>query len=383
MTERTHDFRGFDDWIEIFRAGTQTDSKGVTRTFTAADLDQMIANHSAATAAPIVIGHPAHNDPAYGWTSAMKRDGDVLLGRFRDVHPEFAKSVEAGHYRGRSVRIAKGDNGWFVDHVGFLGAKRPAIPLAPLNYAAPTGEVCDFMSDDFTPGVVARLLRRMREFFIEKFSLEEADRVLPDWDIEGLTAHAERLRAEPQAAPAFSSQDPEGDTPMSQFTQADLDRVREEERARLEAEFAARQAQAAAELQTERRARQEAEFAAFVREQVEADRLTPAQAEGAAQFMLELAGLEQPLTFMAGDGGAQVNKAPLDWFREFVAALPRHNLTQALGGEPDEPATAEFSAPAGYTVDAAKLATHRKALAYMRQHQTTDYQAAVRAVEKE
>ena len=55
-------------WINVFRAGTHTDSTGRVVTFTQADLDQIVANHDLG-AAPAVIGHPKHNDPAYVWVN--------------------------------------------------------------------------------------------------------------------------------------------------------------------------------------------------------------------------------------------------------------------------------------------------------------------------
>ena len=71
-------FKGFDDWVEVFRTGTHTDSKGVTHTFGTEHLDQMVLN-TAPDTAPMVVGHPKMDAPAYGWAQQFKRSGDVLL----------------------------------------------------------------------------------------------------------------------------------------------------------------------------------------------------------------------------------------------------------------------------------------------------------------
>ena len=119
-------FNGFDDWIEIFRSGEHTDNAGTTRTWTEQDLDEIVANHSADRPAPAVVGHPKTDDPAWGWTAALKREGASLYAKFKDVAKEFADAVEAGRYRNRSVKIGKTADGYRLIHVGWLGAAPPA-----------------------------------------------------------------------------------------------------------------------------------------------------------------------------------------------------------------------------------------------------------------
>jgi len=122
-------------WIEIFRAGTNTDSKGRTCTWTQADLDKMVNSYNPADfEAPVVIGHPKDTSPAYGWVEGLKRTGDLLLAKFKQVAPEFSKLVEAGRYKKRSVRVLQ--NGT-LGHVAFLGAVPPAIDgLKDIEFSA-------------------------------------------------------------------------------------------------------------------------------------------------------------------------------------------------------------------------------------------------------
>jgi hypothetical protein len=115
----------FDDWIQVFKIGTHTDSAGNERTWTHSDLDKIIAAYSAQNEqAPVVLGHPKTDDPAYGWVSAIKRDGDVLLAKFEKLCPEFINWVEKGLYRKISIALSADLS---LRHIGFLGAATPAV----------------------------------------------------------------------------------------------------------------------------------------------------------------------------------------------------------------------------------------------------------------
>jgi ketosteroid isomerase-like protein len=163
----------------------------------------------------------------------------------------------------------------------------------------------------------------------------------------------------------------------------DLQRAREEARAEAAAEFAAEQTTLQQQLQTERESRLRAEFSANVTEAIDAGRLTPAQAEGAVDFMLQLSREPMEFEFSAGEGdkASTVTKPALTWFRDFMAALPKQiDLGGERGGEDvDVAGDAEFAAPEGYAVDADSMAIHGKAVAYQKKHGCS-YNEAVDAV---
>lgn len=129
---RTMDFKGFQDWIPIFHGGIQTDSRGVQH-----DGDELIeaaiaAFDSARYKPPLVIGHPRNNAPAFGWVSGLKKFGNVLYAKFKDVVPAFEALVKNGLFKKRSARFAPDGS---LIHVGFLGAMPPAVKgLADLNF---------------------------------------------------------------------------------------------------------------------------------------------------------------------------------------------------------------------------------------------------------
>lgn len=81
------DFKGFKDWIPIFKGGKVIDSQGKEN-----DGDKLI-NKAIETFNPeehepsLVIGHPKDNAPAYGWVESLKKAGDVLYAKFKDVVP--------------------------------------------------------------------------------------------------------------------------------------------------------------------------------------------------------------------------------------------------------------------------------------------------------
>lgn len=125
-----------EDWINIFKTGTHTSSRGITNKWTLSDLKQIVANFNENDRVPIVVGHPKDNSPAYGWISALKIEGDKLMAKLADVNDSFKKAVEAGLYRNRSVSIAKTENGFQLVHLGWLGGVPPAVEgLEPIGHS--------------------------------------------------------------------------------------------------------------------------------------------------------------------------------------------------------------------------------------------------------
>lgn len=133
--------------IEIFRAGVHVDSLGTRRSFSQADLQATADAYSPARhEAPLTLGHPLNDRPAYGWVSGLEAAADGrLLMRARQLDPAFAESVKAGRYKKRSASFyAPGDpvnpapGTWYLRHVAWLGAQPPAVKgLADVEFGAP------------------------------------------------------------------------------------------------------------------------------------------------------------------------------------------------------------------------------------------------------
>ncbi len=140
-TDKTNKHEGemMEHWIELFRAGTHTDSSGKTQNWSEQDLDTIVSKYDPSThEAPVVIGHPKDNAPAYAWVESLKREGTSLWGKFKQVLPEFAEAVAQGSYKKRSIALYPDMT---LRHVGFLGAQAPAIK-GLTDIAFKSGEEC-------------------------------------------------------------------------------------------------------------------------------------------------------------------------------------------------------------------------------------------------
>lgn len=129
--------------IHVLKAGTWP-AHPRDLTLTDSDLAAIAAAYEpAAYQAPVVIGHPENDHPAYGWALGLSLADDGLWAEV-EVTPELVDAIEAGHYRTVSVSLwppgASGNpkpEGWSLKHIGFLGAKPPAVKgLAPLKLSA-------------------------------------------------------------------------------------------------------------------------------------------------------------------------------------------------------------------------------------------------------
>lgn len=111
--------------FEIFRTGSHTSLNGQTKDFSESDLDAIAQSYNASDhEAPIVIGHPETNAPAYGWIEKIKRVGDRLIAFPKQVNDEFSELVKSGAFKKRSISITPDLK---LNHVGFLGAAAPAV----------------------------------------------------------------------------------------------------------------------------------------------------------------------------------------------------------------------------------------------------------------
>lgn len=120
--------------FEILKTGKFISSNGVEKEFNLSDLEKIAAEYNPAVSeAPIVIGHPKTNDPAYGWIDSLKVSGDRLLASAKQIVPEFLESLKNGLFKKRSVSLTPDG---YLRHVGFLGAELPAVKgLADISFS--------------------------------------------------------------------------------------------------------------------------------------------------------------------------------------------------------------------------------------------------------
>lgn len=263
--------------IEVFRAGRHVDDQGVARTFTRAHLVQMAEGYDPALhEAPLTVGHPAHDLPAYGWVRRLAVDGDrLVLREHRDVEPQFAEMVRTRRFPKRSASFYAPDHpsnpkpgSWYVRHIGFLGAQPPGVKgLKEVAFADGDGAVCVSFSEAGPAGQSTQEQEQMEK------------------DKEALAA-----------------------------AQADAAKERE---AREKAEAAAREAndRLAQFAETQRQATHAAHVS-FADEQVKAGRLLPKD-KGSAVAVLDVLAASQPVEFAEGDTTKKVS--PAEWLKGLIA----------------------------------------------------------------
>ena len=164
--------------LEIFRPGTHTDSSGRTVTFGPSDLMATArAYNPNLHEAPLVVGHPETNHPAYGWVASLSCRAGALEALPHQVDSEFADLVNQGRFKNISASFWLPDaannpvpGAYYLRHVGFLGAAAPAVKglRRPEFSEDPTGiisfvEHCmSYQTPDLDPALVSRYARDLQ-----------------------------------------------------------------------------------------------------------------------------------------------------------------------------------------------------------------------------
>ncbi|MBF0627867.1 MAG: peptidase [Magnetococcales bacterium] len=125
--------------IAIFKSGRHADQNGTTLIITDADLERTVAAYDPARwKAPLVIGHPRHDAPAWGWVAALSLENGTLMATLTDLDPQVVELVQAGRYRNVSTSFYTPDGAgnpfpgvFYPRHVGLLGAQPPAVKGMP------------------------------------------------------------------------------------------------------------------------------------------------------------------------------------------------------------------------------------------------------------
>ena len=401
--------------LHIFKAGRHTAMSGARLAFSESDLAASAAAYDPALhEAPLVIGHPKHDMPAYGWVKAVAfSDGDDghdagMYATPAQVNADFADMVAAGAFKKISASFYPPNapsnpvpGVYYLRHVGFLGAQPPAIKgLAQVEFADNNEYVTFSEWDDVTN---ASLWRGLRDWFIGKFGQDEADRVIPGYQVTSLEQGAQQELAQELdqqrtqsasevTAPAFSEAAGAAPTPTvpaaasaapadqsaqpGQTTTPNLeDIVTPEEKAALEAE----NQQLRAELAANKATQAHAANVAFAEGLVSQGRLLPAYTGVIAATLDHFATQEAVVEFGEGDA-----KGPLvDQLKAMLSAAPKvvefgEHATQANAAAQGDH-QADDDAQFAESADPARLAQHKAIKAHAAQHKV-DYATAARAV---
>lgn len=330
--------------LQIFKPGRHVAADGRAYEFSAADLQATAAAYDPAKhEAPLVVGHPKTDDPAYGWTKALAFN-DALEATPDQVDAAFAEMVGAGRFKKISASFYAPDapanpvpGVYYLRHIGFLGAQPPAVKgLKNASFADADKGVIDFM--DYDDMQVASLFRNLREWFIAKFGTDEADKVIPGYSVDQL-----------QTAAAVEDDDTETDPALPQYSEQE-NHVDKAEAERITAEntrLAAQLAQFAERenaIKAAETAQRRTAIVAFCDGLIAAGKMLPVHKDGMVSFMAALDGA-QVVEF--GEGDKKVSKPGGDWLREFLESHPKlveFKEAGAGGADRAEETNPEFAA---------------------------------------
>lgn len=244
-------------WICIARTGTFHDSNGNPHTFTASDLERLAASYDPKQSeAPLVLGHPKNDAPAFGWVHALKCEGSKLFAQFAHVASEVKEAVAKHKYKYLSMSIARDKTRLL--HVGLLGAAAPAIDgLGAVGFAEEQDSITINFSVNGGNDMTEDLQKR-------NGALEE--------QLKTLQAKYDKLSGEKGEA-AKGKEKAEGEAKATA------------------AEFAAFKS----EIVTEKREKR-------IQALVDSGKLKPAEFANSLAFATALEEVETPVTFCAADG---------------------------------------------------------------------------------
>ncbi|MBE0550823.1 MAG: hypothetical protein IH619_00390, partial [Ignavibacterium sp.] len=120
--------------------------KGIQKEYSLDDLNFIAQSYNPTVdEAPIVIGHPIDNSPAYGWVSSLEvtEDGKLVADAPDEkLHPDFLSAVQEGRYKKRSISLTPEGK---LRHIGFLGGAAPSVKgLADIQFSQPSSTVIEF-----------------------------------------------------------------------------------------------------------------------------------------------------------------------------------------------------------------------------------------------
>lgn len=352
-------------WIEAWASGNHPGCSGSKKEWTDSDLQYIASSYDPKKhIAPIVIGHPAHDSPAFGWVSASKKVGNKLLLKLVQVSDQLKEKVRKGEYKTVSI-------GLFPDmtlrHLGFLGAAIPAVKGLKQVVFSEKAEwtiESEFFCEAWQQETVKNIFGRLRDWMIDKFSLEEADKIISSYDIEALKPEPPKENSA-VAVPQYSERDSNKGgndmrewiakmkeavglaekeltpDPSIKFSEADIQaaetRGKESQFAEVEklkkekADLEKEKGEAAARTkEIETKARNEG-ITAFCEGLCKEGKLTPALRKIIEPIMISVGAVDQPPSIEFSEG---VKKSALEGIKDFLTEIPKVVTFKEVAGGP-------------------------------------------------
>ena len=391
--------------IEVFKAGTWTDSSGNTRTWTEQDIDKIIEKYNSQRdhEAPVVIGHPKDNTPAYGWVERLEKRGQSIWAKIKPTVQDFVDWVRQGLYKKVSISLYPD---LLLRHIGFLGAMPPAVKglqVPQFSDAEYSEYTMDFRK--WTQEERDKLAKgEIKGEFAgpdQSFPIAGPEDVGDAWKLSGHAENPDQIRlniiriakkygwvsALPKSARQWAkehnidlmevqmeeklkeleTQLKEKEKALAEF--AERDKAKEEEIAKLREEIA--------RIEKEKR---QTEFNSFCEDLIKEGKLTPAMKPAVIDFLEILHGFEE---YEFSEGECKVKAKPGERFKTFLKGLPKviEYGEKATKDKVGQTKTVDFEADG--KVDEERMELHKKALQYMEKNQGISYIDALKKVIKE
>lgn len=206
-------------WMAIGKVGKWTDKNNTEVKIDEKYLDDIVANTNPENV-KFVIEHPKYDKIGFGKISSLKRVGELLFALPKEVNEDFKVAVNKGELPGRSMTILKSNKG--LSNISFLPPEiDPAIDglgaysfssalkdenlevltlQAPLpdnesHFAEVENDKIEFAQYEMSSWpfrTIKDLFRNIKDFFIEQYDLETANKILPNYSIDE-TGNAPRI----------------------------------------------------------------------------------------------------------------------------------------------------------------------------------------------
>ena len=381
--------------IPFLKPGKYTDMSGNAVSIDDTTLDKIIeATKSFAYQDddfPLVIGHPKTDDPAWGWihkTNIIK-EGDLLvaLADQEDVVAEFKDWFGKKLFKKVSVKLRPD---FSIQHIGFLGAKAPAVTGLPaVAFADDKGftiELSEYEISKWYFTSLQRIFRGLKNFMIEKYSKDEADKILNEYDLESL-ADPPSIFPKIEATTNSFSTDNNNSKTLTEEEKMKLEDLelkvtelttalstKDTELAALKNEKAGVELQLNAKVLEQKRK----EFVAFCESDDVKKKIKDGEKDELVEVMLALDPMKA-IEFGEGDGKKTV--APVQTFQSILKRLPDvvELGEHADGSRADTTDGVDVSEFANKNVDKESLELHKKTLAFAKK-ENVSYEIALEKV---
>lgn len=384
--------------IHIFKTGTHTDSGGQTLTFSETDLTNAVnAYNPSIHQAPIVVGHPKTDAPAFGWVQSLSASDGNLFATPEQVNTEFSEQVKAGSYKKVSASFYSPNSPanpvkgvYYLRHVGFLGAEPPAIKgLQPIEFSEQdNADDAVTLTLDFSETQTSKDASNKKSAFDSVvsalYSLFFGEQAAATTEADTSVNPPIAPNSQPQSKTEPEQKDETMSNTPPNTNQTTPPPVNDDAVAKKDAEIARLQAELDAKTAAEAKAKADAlakENSDFAEGLVAENKIAPKDKALVTAILdgLDTAESVQPIDFGEGDDKQPLKQAVKEKLADAEAGFS-YLFSESATKANTSTGKHEFNAPKGAVVDGDALAMHQEALAYAEAH-GVDYATAVMAME--